>query len=137
MIKSMAEMSKEMKIVIIVNVIVAFIYGFFQLIFPEIYYQLTDAPAIDVLSLRVCGGALVVLGIFGIIAIIRADWEKVKIAFEIAITYEIILLIIDIVGYITVTGSATWITGQIIATIIKIILIVINIYFYLQEEKRT
>jgi len=133
----MAEMSKEMKIVIIVNVIVAFIYGFFQLIFPEIYYQLTDAPATDVLALRVCGGALVVLGIFGIIAIIRADWEKVKIAFEIAIAYEIILLIIDIVGYITVTGSADWITGQIIATIIKIVLIVINIYFYLREEKRT
>lgn len=130
-------MSKEMKIVIIVNVIVAFIYGFFQLIFPEIYYQLTDAPAIDVPALRICGGALVVLGIFGLIAIIRADWEKVKIAFEIAIAYEILLLILDIVAYITVTGSATYFTGLVIATIIKIILIVINIYFYLREEKRT
>jgi len=133
----MAEMSKEMKIVIIVNVIVAFIYGFLELIIPEIYYQLTDAPAMDVQALRVCGGALVVLGIFGIIAIIRADWEKVKITFELAIAYEILLLILDIVAYITITGSATWITGQIIATIIKIILIVINIYFYLREEKRT
>ncbi len=133
----MAEMSKEMKIVIIVNVIVAFIYGFLELIIPEIYYQLTDAPAFDVQALRVCGGALVVLGIFGIIAIIRADWEKVKITFELAIAYEILLLILDIVAYITITGSATWITGQIIATIIKIILIVINIYFYLREEKRT
>jgi len=133
----MAEMSKEMKIVIIVNVIVAFIYGFLELIIPEIYYQLTDSPAFDIHTWRIVGGSFMVLGIFGIIAIIRADWEKVKITFELAIAYEILLLILDIVAYITITGSATWITGQIIATIIKIILIVINIYFYLREEKRT
>lgn len=133
----MAEMSKEMKIVFIVNIIVAFIYGFFELIIPEIYYQLTDAPAFDIQFWRDVGGTLLVLGIFGIIAIIRADWEKVKIAFEIAIVFLIMLFILDIVAYITITGSSTWIISQVIATIITAILIVLDIYFYLREEKRT
>jgi len=133
----MAEMSKEMKIVLLVNAVVAFIYAFLELIIPEIYYQLTDAPAFDIHFWRTAGGTLLVLGIFAIIGIIRADWEKIKIAFEIAIVFLIMLFILDIVAFITITGSATWITSQVIATIITAILLVLDIYFYLREQKRT
>ncbi len=133
----MAEMSKEMKIVLLANAVVAFIYAFLELIIPEIYYQLIDAPAFDIHFWRNVGGTLLVLGIFAIIAIIRADWEKVKIAFEIAIVFLIMLFILDIVAFITITGSATWIISQVIATIITAILLVLDIYFYFREQKRT
>jgi len=133
----MAEMSKEMKILMIVNVIVSFIYGFFHLIIPEIYYQLSDAPVFDIHYWRLFGGSLLVLGIFGIIAVIRAEWEQVKITFEIAIFYLIMVFILNIVVFITITSSPTYFASQLIATILIITLIILNIYFYLREEKRT
>jgi len=132
----MAEMSKEMKIVLLVNSVIAFIYAFLELIIPEIYYQLTDAPAFDIHFWRTVGGTLLVLGIFGIIAIIRADWEKIKISVEIAIVFLIMLFILDIVALITITSSPTNLISTLIATIITAILIVLDIYFYLREEKR-
>ena len=137
MINSMAEMSKEMKFVLLANVVVAFIYGFLDLIIPDIYYTLIDAPAFDIHTWRIVGGSFIVLGIFGIIAILRADWDQVKIALEIGIVYEILLFILDIVAFITITSSATWFISQVIATIITIVLVVVNIYFYLRERKRT
>ena len=133
----MAEMSKEMKIVMIVNVIVSFIYTFFHLIIPEIYYQLTDAPVFDIHYWRLFGGSLLVLGIVGIIAVIRAEWEHVKITFEIATFYLIMVFILNIVTFITITSSVSYFVSQLIATILCFILIVLNIYFYLREQKRT
>ncbi len=133
----MAEMSKEMKIVILANVVVAFIYGFFDLIIPEIYYQLTDAPVFDIHNWRIVGGSFFVLGIFAIIGIIKADWEQFKMVFEVAIVYEILLFILNIVAFITITSSPTYFASQLIATILTIALVILNIFFYLREQKRT
>jgi len=53
----MAEFSKEMKFVLIINMIVAFAYGIMYVFLPEAVYALNDAPYFDPHYWRLFGGA--------------------------------------------------------------------------------
>ena len=64
----MVEMSKGLKIILIVDIIVAIYYGVMYMLLPELYYSMNDAPAFDLHMWRLFGGTLFVLSIAGIIA---------------------------------------------------------------------
>ncbi|MFX0174733.1 MAG: hypothetical protein ACFE85_00725 [Candidatus Hodarchaeota archaeon] len=132
----MAELSKEMKIVILINTIVALIYGIFQLFLTEWYAAVTDFPIFDIHFTRVSGGTLFVLSLFGFYVFLRKQWEDFKLFLEFVIAYQIMLLILDIVYIATITYSATNFASILLATIITAVLIVVNIYIYLKEQKR-
>ena len=84
----MTEISKRMKIVLMINVIVAFIYAFFYLIITEAYSKLVDAPYYEPGMWQTFGETLLLLGIFGLIAIKKNDWEYVKILVEFATLWD-------------------------------------------------
>ena len=131
----MAELSKNLKYVILINSVVAFVYGIMQAFFTAGYHAMIEQPTPDVHFTRVGGGVLLVLGIFGIYTFLKKkNWEEFKLLFEFVIGYQIMLFIVDIVYFATFTLSATNFSSTLIATILTGVLIALNIYFYIKEK---
>ena len=128
-------MSKGIKIILLVDIIVAIYYGVLYLLLPEFYYQRNDAPAFDLHMWRLFGGTIFVLGIAGIIALKRGEWETVKPIMEVVILWLIMVAVLDIVLLLTVSASPTYIRSTSTTIVLLIILIITNIYFYQREEK--
>lgn len=124
----MDEISKEAKIIILITVIAAFLYAFFFLGIPEIYRDLTNSMFFSPVCWRQLGGTFLVLGIFGVIALLRKEWEKIRIYWELGIVFLIMLLCVDIWGLIVYLGVGY-------AVYVEIGLIAINIIFYLRERR--
>ena len=132
----MAEFSKEMKIVLIINMIVAFVYGIMYVFLPETVYSLNDAPYFDPHFWRLFGGALIALGIPVLLGIIKGDWDYIKLFFLFAIILLIILVLVNLASNIYVIRSATNLVFHWLDTIVMIVLVVFNTFFYLREEKK-
>ena len=128
----MTEVSKEVKVVFLINALFAFLYAFFFLIIPEIYLELSDTPDIlfSPVTWRQLGAAFLALGIFFVLAVKRADWEKVKLFWEFGIFFLISILIIGIWAAIAFPGSADYQETDRIDVLIPFMLSVLNIYFY-------
>ena len=135
MIDSMAELSKEVKIVFIINVILAFIYAFLFLVIPDTYAQVTEMAIYDPISVRQIGAIMLILGIGGVLAIKRDDLEKAKLFWEIGIIWLILMLIIGIWAVFAFPGTAAAQVDTWIGNIILIVLTVLNIYVYFRETK--
>ena len=131
----MVEMSKGLKIILIVDIVVAIYYGVLYLLLPELYYQMNDAPAFDLHMWRLFGGTIFILGIAGIIALKRGEWEAVKPLMEVVILWLIMVAVLDIVWVLSVSASSTYIRSISTTIVLLIILIMVNIYLYQREEK--
>ena len=129
----MEEISKRFNILIIIHIIIAGVYGFIYLVLPEMFSKLSDAPNFDPHIWRLWGGTLLVLVIFGILMIKRAAWEKIKIFWEFVIIWLIMIFLIDIVALFAIPRSAVNISSQLVDIILIGILIIVDIYFYIQE----
>jgi len=127
--KSMAELSKQAKIIYLVNAIVSFIFMFFFLVIPEIYADWINPPEFCSISWRQLGGSLLVLGVFSVVGLLRKEWEHVRIVWELGILWLIVILCIDFWGMVAVAGSFDF------TVIIELILIVVNIFFYIRERR--
>ena len=124
----MVEISKEAKIIILINVIVSLLYAFFFLGIPEIYRDLTNGSFFSPVCWRQLGGTFLVIGIFGIIVLIRKEWEQIRIFWELGIVFLIMLICLDIWGiiiYLVIDYTV----------FVEIVLTAINIFFYLRERK--
>ncbi len=132
----MAEFSKEMKIVLIINMIVAFVYGIMYVFLPEAVYSLNDAPYFDPHFWRLFGGALFATGFPVLLGLIKKEWDYIKLIFLFSIILLIILALVNITSNIYVTRSATNLVFHWLDTIVMIVLIVFNTFFYLREEKK-
>ena len=131
----MAEISKEVKVVFIINAIPAFIYAFLFLVIPDTYVQVFEVELYNPISYRQIGVSILVLGIGAVLSIKRDDLEKAIIFWEIAIIWLILMTIIGIWGAFAIPGTATAQVGTWIANAILIGLTVLNIYFYYRETK--
>jgi len=132
----MAEFSKEMKIVLIINMIVAFAYGIMYVFLPETVYSLNDAPYFDPHFWRLFGGALIAMGIPVLLGIIKGDWDYIKLFFLFAIIFLIITALGNIISNIYVIRSATNLIFHWLDTIVILVVLVLDIFFYLREEKK-
>ena len=133
--KKMAELSKIFKIVLIIDILAALIYGLLYLFIPEIYAGLVDPPAFDLHFWRLWGATCFTLGVVGIIGFIRNEWTTLKGIIEFVIFWLILTDIINFISLATVTRSPTNLASQWTDVIIIIILIALNIYGYLSENK--
>ena len=131
----MVEMSKGLKIILIVDIIVAIYYGVMYMLLPELYYQMNDAPAFDLHMWRLFGGTLFVLSIAGIIALKRGEWEAVKPIMEVVILWLIMVAVLDVVWVLSAGASPTYVRSISTTIVLLIILIIANIYFYQREGK--
>jgi len=133
----MAELSKETKLVCMINIIIAFIYAFLFLVIPEAYRQMSDSPELiySPITWRQLGASILILGIGGVLTFKRDDWDKAKLFWEISIIWLTLMLIINIWGMIAYPGSATAVANNVVAVIVLIVLILLNIWVYYRESK--
>ena len=131
----MVELSKGLKIILIVDIIVALYYGVLYLLLPEYYYQMNDAPAFDLHMWRLFGGTIFVLGIAGVLALKRGKWETMKPLMEVVILWLVMVAVLDIIWVFTASASPTYVRSISTTIFLLIILIIANIYFYWREEK--
>ena len=132
----MAEISKEMKIVLIINMIVGLLYGIMYVFLPEGLYSLNDAPYFDPHFWRLFGGALVAVGIVILLAILNGDWDNIKLFYQFALVFLIIIALVNLTSNVYVARSATNLIFHWLDTIVVILLLIFNIFFYLREEKK-
>jgi DMSO reductase anchor subunit len=132
----MAEISKLFKIMLIIDVIVAFVYGILYVFVPNIVYDLNDAPAYDPHFWRLFGGAILSLGIGALLSLIIKEWEKIKLFILTTFIFLIITAIVNISSALYMIRSPTNLIFHWLDTIIIIILIVLNGFFYIKEGKK-
>ncbi len=131
----MAEISKEVKIVLIINAIAALIFTFLYLVIPETYASLVDPLVFDPYYWRAFGGTLLVLAIMALIALKRAEVEQVKFIIEFAILWCVVILALNIWELIVLPLSPTYTQTTWFDSIILIVLIILNAYFYNRDLK--
>ena len=132
----MAEFSKLMKIVLIINIIAALIYGIFYLFIPEIYAGLVEASDFNDQFYRLWGGTCISLGIFGILGFFRNDWGQFKMLFELVILWLIITEIINLASFAYIVRTPANLVSEWIDVIVIILIIVMDIYAYMKENKK-
>jgi hypothetical protein len=121
------EISKEMKIIFLINAIASFLFAFFFLGIPEIYATWTNEAYFSPICWRQIGGTLLIFGIFTLIALFRKEWEQLRLFYEFGIAFIIVLICIDI--WIAFYGLFDY------TLIVEIVLVAINIIFYIRERK--
>lgn len=131
----MAEVTKEVKIVLIIDAIAALIFTFLYLVIPEIYASLIDPIVFDPYYWRAFGGTLLVLAIMALIALKRAEGEQVKLMIEIMILWSIVILTLNIWELIVLPLSPTYTETTWFNSILLIVLIILNSYFYNRDLK--
>ena len=120
----------------IINTIAGFIYGILYLFIPETYAELIDSPSFSLQFWRLWGATYIALGIMGIIGLIRNEWTTLKIIIEFVIIWLIFMNIINIIYLTDPVHSPTSFTSELTDVIIISILIVVDIYAYLRENKQ-
>lgn len=131
----MAEVTKEVKIILIINIIAALIFTFLYLVIPETYASLIDPLVFDPYYWRAFGGTLLVLAIMALIALKRAEVEQVKFMFEFAILWCVVILALNIWELIVLPLSPTYTQTTWVDSILLIVLIILNSYFYNKDLK--
>jgi hypothetical protein len=132
----MAELSKLFKIVLIINIIAAFIYGILYLFIPEIYAIMIESPSFSLQFWRLWGVTCFILGIMGIVGLLRNDWMQLRILFEFSILWLIGMNILNIIYLFDPSHTAMSLTSEVTDVIIIFVLIVLDIYAYLRENKQ-
>ena len=137
----MAEISKGFKIVILLIVIASLYYAIMYLFLTDLYYATLGYPLHpyhDPWAVRANGITMLCFGIFGLLAVKVADWEKIRLYMQFGIVWLLVSLI---------EGNLTWLDPQaitvsggllmsIVTLVLGIVFIVLIIYFYRQEEKK-
>ncbi|UCC20047.1 MAG: hypothetical protein JSV62_01835 [Promethearchaeota archaeon] len=126
------EISKGLKILLILEFIVANIYGITYLFFTEQYIALVAWPFDDPIVGRMLGVSLMTYGLCSLIAFLRKDWKTARIVIELQIFWHILGLGVVIIGSIVLNLiEDMWIFIVILAPFL-----VAFIYFYIAEQKR-
>jgi hypothetical protein len=131
----MTEIQKFTKITLLIYAVGGFIFAFLYLVIPDIYiYGLTQWPFNDPVYFRMFGGTLLVLGLFALMAYFKKEWEEVKILFELALTWLIMVLIINILELALLSLPAMTFTNTIVNTIIVAIFSILGIYCCMKQK---
>jgi hypothetical protein len=131
-----AELSKFFKIVLVINIIAGLIYGILYLFIPNIYATMIESPSFSLQFWRLWGMSCLLLGVMGIIAFFRNDWTMFKMLFEFVILWLIGMNILNIIYLFDPSHNPTSFTSEITDVIIIFVLIILDIYAYLRENKQ-
>jgi len=131
----MPEVTKEIKIILLIDAIAALIFTFLYLVIPETYASLVDPLVFDPYYWRAFGGTLLVLAIMALIALKRAEVEQVKLMIEFAILWSVVILALNIWELIVLPLSPTYTQTTWFDSILLIVLIILNLYFYNRDLK--
>jgi hypothetical protein len=132
----MAELSKFFKIVLIINILAALIYGILYLFIPEIYASLIEFPDFSLHFWRLWGITCFIMGIMGIVAFIRNNWTMLKMLYEFVILWLIGMNILNIINLFDPAHTLTSFTSQLTDVIVIFLLIALSVFAYWREDKQ-
>lgn len=126
----MDEIPDPLKKILVINAIIAIIFGFIYIEPIHLILLLLDLPAFDPLYSWVFGGTLLILGIFAWIVVNRKDSKQIRLILELLIVWEIMIVFMNvIIGFryfsIVLPVTIVWLNNAIF-----LVMIVINVYFY-------
>ena len=126
----MEEIPEPLRKILVINAIVASVFGFIYIEPIHLILLLLDLPAFDPLYSWVFGGTLLILGIFAWIVVNRKDSKQIRLFLELLIVWEIMIVFMNvIIGFryfsIVLPVTIVWLNNAIF-----LVMIVINVYFY-------
>lgn len=132
----MAEFSKFMKITLIIDILAAFVYGILYLFIPEIYAEMIESSQFSLHFWRLWGMTCALLGVMGIIGMLRNDWTMFKMVMEFVILWLIGMNILNLIILVDPSQTPASFLSELTDVIIIFFLVVLNIYAYVKENKK-
>ena len=126
----MAEITKRLKRLLIINAVIGLSFAFFYLVAPYYYLSLIEWPFFDPYYSWAFGGVFLILSSFLLRSIKQNQWEKCKSVLEITIAWQMLILILNIISLIFIPTPIISIITTWIFNFLFITLIGLNIYFY-------
>jgi len=126
----MTEITKRLKILLLINAIIGLSFAFLYLVAPYYYLSLIEWPFFDPYYSWAFGGVFLILSSFLLRSIKQNRWEKCKSVLEITIAWQMLILILNIISLIFIPTSVISILTIWITNIMFITLIGLTIYFY-------
>lgn len=126
----MAEITKRLKRLLIINAVIGLSFAFFYLVAPYYYLSLIEWPFFDPYYSWAFGGVFLILSSFLLRSIKQNQWEKCKSVLEITIAWQMLILILNIISLIFIPTPIISIITTWIFNLLFITLIGLNIYFY-------
>ncbi len=131
----MTEIQKLTKISLLLNVLAGFIFAFLYLVIPDIYiYGLTQWPFNDPIYFRLFGGTLLVLGFASVMAYFKKEWEEIKLFFELALMWLLMVTIINIFELALLPLPVMSLTNTVVNTILVLAYLILGIYCWMKQK---
>ncbi|MHA2037974.1 MAG: hypothetical protein ACW972_04670 [Promethearchaeota archaeon] len=126
----MVEIAKNMKILLVINAIIGILIAFLYLVVPHAYLFLVQWPFYDPYYSWIFGGTFLILSIFALLARKRKEWEQIKMIYEFIITWQLMILVLNIISLIFIPAPIISIVTTLGYNIVLIMLIATNLYYY-------
>ena len=131
----MGEISKDMRITLLIISIAFLAFAFLYLIITDFYLGLIEWSYDDPYYSRAFGINLLVFGAFGLVVNYRNDWNQGKIFVEIVMIWGLFVIIANFIELAILPLTVGAVMNTWVDTIILIVLIGATFYFYMIEEK--
>ncbi|MBY9018121.1 MAG: hypothetical protein KGD66_04740 [Candidatus Lokiarchaeota archaeon] len=131
----MTEIQKLTKITLLLDALAGFIFAFLYLVIPDIFiYGLTQWPFNDPVYFRYFGGTLLLLGLVSLIAYFKKEWEEVRLFFEFALLFILMIVIMSSLELALLTLPVIAFMNSLFSTILVIIYLVLGIYCWMKQR---
>ena len=126
----MTEITKRLKILLLINAIIGLSFAFFYLVAPYYYLSLIEWRFFDPYYSWAFGGVFLILSSFLLRSIKRNQLENCKPVLEITIAWQLLILILNIISLVFIPTPIISIITTWIFNILFITLIGLNISLY-------
>ncbi|MBY9014162.1 MAG: hypothetical protein KGD68_00580 [Candidatus Lokiarchaeota archaeon] len=131
----MTEIQKLTKISLLLYALAGFIFAFLYLVIPDIFiYGLTQWPFNDPIYFRLFGGTLLVLGLASLLAYFKKEWEEIKLFFELAVMWLLMVTIINFFELTMLSLPVIALANTIVDTILVAIYLILGIYCCIKQR---
>ncbi|MFX1358159.1 MAG: hypothetical protein ACFFA8_12875 [Promethearchaeota archaeon] len=133
----MSEILKLTKYSLLLYTIGGLVFAILYLFITDIYlYDLTAWPFVDPYYPRAFGGTLLVLAISAFLGYFKKEWEHIKLLYELALLWLIMVLIMNILELALLSSvlPVLALTSTIINTVIVVVFLVIGLYCYIKQR---
>ena len=125
----MSEISKKLKILLLINSIIGLSFAFFYIVVPYYYLSFIEWPFFDPYYSWAFGGTFFILSLFLLRSIRQNLYEQCKSLVEITIAWETLILILNIITLTLISAPIIYILTTWIINIMFIVLIGLKILF--------
>lgn len=125
------EIKTTTKYTFLINFLIAIIFGFFTLVIPEMYFDLTGWPQ-ELYMARTAGAFFVAVAIGYLLAFRESDWERVEIFVYVSLVLNLLGVVASVWGMLIMTLP---VIGWVYTGIWTFLLLLYLYVYYVQKMK--